>query len=313
MQDDNEKDLLAVIDQIPDWRGKAVEYTPVVGGITNPNWKVSVEGRAFFVKIPGRGTEAFIDRKNAHIASRIAQDLGIGARMCYSLEASGVEVFEWLEGYRGLNFGDVFSGEIFYKIIDTIRKFHRYQNEALPLTQTPFEETYKYFRLARELGGYLPPEMERMEWMAHQIEAAVMVAGIPLVPCHNDFWTANFMLHTGSGQLKLIDYEYASMGDECYDFADISGTNYFTEAMDNEWIRYYYAGFNEEKFARMKLYKMLKDIGWSMWSLVQAKQSSVQNYDYYEWFGTKMCRLRQLWVDPRIDYWLNLLKGKPIF
>jgi thiamine kinase-like enzyme len=35
---------------------------------------------------------------------------------------------------------------------------------------------------------------------------------------------------------KLLDYEYASMNDECYDFSILSGGNYFTEAMDKELI-----------------------------------------------------------------------------
>ena len=50
------------------------------GGITNPNWKVVVDSRAYFVKIPARGTEAFIDRRCAHAASQIAARLGIGNR-----------------------------------------------------------------------------------------------------------------------------------------------------------------------------------------------------------------------------------------
>jgi thiamine kinase-like enzyme len=311
--DQNEKDLLEAIHAIDAWKRKKIEYQPVVGGITNPNWKVLVDGKAFFIKVPGRGTETFIDRNNSHAASVIAAKEGIGPWVHFYLDKTGVEVYEWLEGYRNLNFGDVFNEEIFYKIIKTIRKFHQHKESQLPLKQSPFEQTSIFMNLAKELRGYMPPEIDRMEWLASKIEESIMVTGIDYVPCHNDFWTANLLYHEETGDLKLTDFEYAAMSDECWDFADISVANYFTEAMDKEWIYHYYGKYDEVKFARMKLYKILKDIAWAMWSVVQAKQSSVQNFDYFEWFGTKMARLRQNWNDPRLDYWLNLVKGKSIF
>ena len=48
MLDQNEQDLLDCIHQIDDWRGKELRYERVTGGITNPNWKVMVDGRAYF-------------------------------------------------------------------------------------------------------------------------------------------------------------------------------------------------------------------------------------------------------------------------
>jgi thiamine kinase-like enzyme len=78
-------------------------------------------------------------------------------------------------------------------------------------------------------------------------------------------------------------------------------------------MHHYYGGHDELKFARFKLYKILKDIAWSMWSLIQAQNSTVQDFDYYNWFGSKMARLRQYWNDPRLDYWLSLLNGTSIF
>jgi thiamine kinase-like enzyme len=311
--DHNEKDILKVINQIDDWKGKDIKYEQVLGGITNPNWKVNIGDEAYFVKIPGRGTESFIDRGNAHAANLIAANEDIGPAVHYYFEDSGVEVFEWLEGYRTLNFGDVLNKEIFYKIIDVIKKFHRNKKTKLSLTKTPFEQTFTMIKLAQELKGYMPPEMDRMEWLAHKIEDSIMTAGIDYVPCHNDHWSANYLYNESTGDLRLTDFEYAAMSDACWDAADMASSNYFHEAMDKEWIRYYYHEYDELLFARLKLYKILSDIRWSMWSIVQSRQSSIQDYDYYEWFGTKMSRLRQFWNDPRLDYWLKLVKGISTF
>ena len=53
--------------RVADWQGKDVSYEPVAGGITNPNFKVFVDGKAYFLKIPGAGTD-FINRDVCHAA-----------------------------------------------------------------------------------------------------------------------------------------------------------------------------------------------------------------------------------------------------
>jgi len=310
--DQNEKDLLAVVDRLGNWQGKAFRYEPVKGGITNLNWKVVVDDFAYFIKIPGRGTEAFIDRRNCHAANLIAQKAGIGPRVYYFFEDTGVEIFEFMEGYRTLNYGDVYKRDLFYKIIEVARRIHQ-SSGSLPLKQTAFDQTFKMFSMAKDLKAYLPPEINRMEWLARAIEEAIMTAGIDYVPCHNDLTIVNFLHNDLTGDMKLVDFEYASMNDPCFDFAVMSGARYFTEAMDVEWIRYYYGAYNEEKFARMKLYKIVADMKWAMWSVVQAVQSPVQGFDYFNWYGTKIARLRHFWNDPRLDYWINTVKGVPIF
>ena len=76
--DKDEKDIIALIEQIDEWKGAPYKYQRVPGGKTNPNWEVTIENKKYFVKIPGAGTEAFIDRKNCHEANIIAQNTGIG-------------------------------------------------------------------------------------------------------------------------------------------------------------------------------------------------------------------------------------------
>ena len=65
------------IARVEDWKGKKISYSSVDGGITNPNFKINVDGTDFFLKIPGEGTD-FIDRPNCHIANVIADESGAG-------------------------------------------------------------------------------------------------------------------------------------------------------------------------------------------------------------------------------------------
>jgi len=31
------------------------------------------------------------------------------------------------------------------------------------------------------------------------------------------------------------------------------------------------------------------------------------------WYGQKIARLQHLWLDPRLDMWINMLNGQPMF
>jgi thiamine kinase-like enzyme len=310
---EKEKELLDNIARIDGWNGNNIRYEPVPGGITNNNWKVEYGGKRYFVKIPGKGTNAFIDRNNCHAANRIAQNTGIGPKVYYFFPDNGVEVFEWIEGYVPMRFGDVFVAEKIYKMIDAIKKFHQYRDIRLPLVQNAFEQTVHMIKLARELKGYIPKEIDRMEWLVKSIENAVLTAGIDFVPCHNDLWSSNYVWNEKEKDVMLLDYEYSSMNDFCYDFGIWTATNYFDEGMERELVSYYLGEFDEKIFARIKLYKIVQDIKWAMWSCVQAVNSPVTEYDYFQWLGTKMSRLRLFWSDPRLDYWISVVKGTGVF
>ena len=61
-------------------------------------------------------------------------------------------------------------------MIDVARKFHSYTAIKLPLVQTAFEQTADMLRIARELNGYIPDEIDRMEWLVQSIEEAITKA-----------------------------------------------------------------------------------------------------------------------------------------
>lgn len=299
------------IARVKDWEGKKISYTPVSGGITNPNFKINVDGVYFFLKIPGEGTD-FINRPNCHAANVIADESGSGPKVYYYFEDTGVEIFEWLEGYRQITFGDIYCENIFKKIFIRIASFHNLEGKTLPLKQSIFDQAWDMNERVKK-AGYLPPWNDKMEYLLHEIEAAMKNNGMLSKPCHNDFWSNNLMYNEKLDDLKIIDYEYASMNDPYADLGLISCTNYFTEEMDVEMIKVYNEGiFDDLSFAKMKLYKIVCDIKWSYWALQQAANSDVQ-FDYMNWYGGKMARLQHLWLDPRLDFWLNKLNGVPVF
>lgn len=299
------------IARIDDWKGKKISYTPVSGGITNPNFKVNVDGKNFFLKIPGAGTD-FIDRGCCHAANMIASDSGTGAKVYYYFEDTGVEVFEWLEGYRSCTVADCMIEEICMAGVKAIKKFHDLPNATLPLEQSLFDQCRDMVARCKS-SDYIPPWNDKMLWLMDRIEHAFNTCGVEKKPCHNDYWYNNLMWNDETKDAKIIDLEYASMNDPLYDVALWMLMIGSTDDMDRQAVIAYNDGVYDEKlFARMKLNKIAADIKWSYWSLQQTLNSNVDN-DYYNWYSNKAARLQYYFVDPRVDMWLNLLEGKPVW
>jgi thiamine kinase-like enzyme len=56
-----------VITNIQEWKGKSISVQPVSGGLTNANYKVLVDGKPYFVRVPGESTELLaVDRRNEY-------------------------------------------------------------------------------------------------------------------------------------------------------------------------------------------------------------------------------------------------------
>ena len=72
-------DIEQVIAAIPAWQGRRVTAEEIVGGLTNRNYRVDVDGQPCFVRIPGAETGLLaVDRANELANSRAAAEAGVG-------------------------------------------------------------------------------------------------------------------------------------------------------------------------------------------------------------------------------------------
>ena len=107
----HERNVEGAVQRVSQWRGREIAYTPLVGGLMNQNWLVEVadDPRRYFIKVPGEGSEMFIDRLAANEAARNAHAMGIAPEVVFFDAQDGLEVSEFLEGYRACtnaDFGD---------------------------------------------------------------------------------------------------------------------------------------------------------------------------------------------------------------
>ncbi|MCJ2127545.1 phosphotransferase [Methylobacterium sp. E-045] len=302
---ESEQAFEAILRSVAPWQGRPMRYRPVLGGISNMNWRVEIDGEphAYFVKMPGRGTEMFIDRAAARAASRQAEAIGLGPRTFNHLDAQDIEIAEFVEGRRPSTHRDFADPALRTEAMNIYRRFHA--AALLPLTKTVFEMIAEHDRQVAQLQAPVPPDHVWLTRQTHLAQAALEASGLDLVPCFNDPMPGNFLVGEDDSIL-LIDFEYASNNDRLYDLAIWSGEMFFSESVDRELIEAYFGRYDEALFARLMVHKALADIKWSTWAMVQNAISSL-DFDFYKYGIWKHMRARSIMNDPRWPVFLKAL------
>ncbi len=300
---DAERAVEAAIIQVPPWEGRRLRYSPVSGGISNTNFRIEVEGeeRGYFLKIPGRGTEMFIDRKAAAAASKQAEVIGIGPKTFDYLDHLDIEIAEFIDGRRASTHRDFADPAIRNEAVRVYRQFHNAL--ALPLTKTVFDMIEEHFDQVRQLDGHWPLDHDWLLRNYRQARAALEASGLDLVPCFNDPMPGNFLIGDDKS-IKLIDFEYASNNERLYDLAIWSGEMFYSEATDCEIIEEYFGRYDKAHHARFIVHKALADIKWSTWAMVQNRISTL-DFDFYKYGIWKHMRARSIIHDPRWPLFLK--------
>ena len=154
-----------------------------------------------------------------------------------------------------------------------------------------------YAHTAAARGGGAPGVFGDLRECARKIQAAIDPAHpehAP-VPCHNDLLPANF-IHDGE-RLRIVDWEYAGMGDRYFDLGNLSVNNGFNEAGD-EWLLECYWGepCTRRRLATVRLMRIMSDFREAMWGVVQSAISEI-DFDFAgyadEHFERVRARLRR--------------------
>ena len=101
---------------------------------------------------------------------------------------------------------------------DSIRRIHG--GPAIPGLFVPLRVAEAYLALAASRGVPHPAGWDPAHAAGHRIERALLDAPIPLHPCHNDLLNANFI--DDGERIRIVDWEYAGMGDPFFDLGNFS-------------------------------------------------------------------------------------------
>jgi thiamine kinase-like enzyme len=265
------------------WPGRDVEVSPIAAGLTNQNFRVEVDGRPCFVRLPGASTDLLaVDRANELHNTRAAAEAGVGPKVVEVDPETGAFALEWIDGRTMSNTAFAEPGAP-ARIAEALRRLH-----AGPRFRDAFDMfrlTEFYLRVVDERSIRIPDGYREHLDQLPRIEAALAAQPLATVPCHNDLLAENY-LDDGS-KLWIVDYEYSGNNDPTFELGNTAQELGFDPARQEELCAAY---FGPERFAlegralvaRMRLQMIMSDVVWTLWAAIQAAISTI-DYDFWGW------------------------------
>ncbi|MBL8078430.1 MAG: phosphotransferase family protein [Anaerolineales bacterium] len=267
-----------VVSKVDDWKGKDVSIQHLSGGLTNTNYKVVVNGKSFFIRVPGEGTELLsIDRSNEYHSARAAEQAGVGPKVLYHFPEYNVMVLEFLDG-KTMSKDSLNEPGMPTRMAQAIKRLHA--GPRLLLDFNMFRLTEYYLRLCKERGIKIPDGYLDRVATVNQIEKAMSVKPLATVPCNNDLLAENYI--DDGKQLWLIDYEYSGNNDPTFELGNTCQEMQFNDEQIREVCAAYFGEATPGLIARMKLNMIMSDVGWGLWAAIQANISTI-DFDFWGW------------------------------
>jgi thiamine kinase-like enzyme len=280
-------DPTAVAEEI--WPGRPLLVEELGGGITNRNFKVTVNNEAFVLRLGGKDTELLgIDRDVEHGASLVAAEAGIGPEVVAFLGA-GWLVTRFIDG-RPVP-PEEMRGERLAEAAATLRRIH--DGAPVPGRFDAFRVVEAYRDTAAAHGVAIPAAYADAKATADAIERAR--GDQPGTPCHNDLLNANFI--DDGERLRIVDWEYAGMGDRFFDLANFSVNHELSEADEANFLAAYAGKTSDEDVRALRLMRFMSDFREAMWGVVQQGISEL-DFDFADYAMRHFERLERTAADP---------------
>jgi len=262
-----------------------------LGGMTNIVHLVETQNINLIVRIPGKGTEDYINRTTEYKNAKAAWRAGISAEIIWADVNSGVMVS------KAINRIETMTANLFSSRKGSparagyaLAKLHN-SGETFDFRFELFNMIDDYLKILSTKDVDLPEGYNDIVKGAEPIKELLETNPIPLAPCHCDPLCENFL--DDGKNMWIVDWEYSGMNDPLWDLGDLSVEAGMNEDQENEMLKAY---FGKEPTAAQKgrviIYKAMCDLLWTLWGLIQlADKNPVDDFWAYSIERFERCKV----------------------
>jgi len=237
------------------------------------------------LRVVGKDTNLLgIDRGVELAATEAAAALGIGPEVVAFVEPEGWLVTRFIDGEipppERMREPDMLA-----RVARALQAFHG--GPPIPGRFDSFRVVENYRDTALARGGTVPAVYEWAHEIAERIEARR--SADTRVPCHNDLLNANFL--DDGERLRIVDWEYAGMGDRFFDLANFSINHELDAAESQTFLHAYFGELRKEDVHALQLMRFMSDFREAMWGVVQTVVSEL-DFDFAAYATEHFERLR---------------------
>lgn len=304
---DNEKQVLEALRKAPGFSSVAkADSITRLGGLTNLVYRVEVDARSVIVRIPGEGTEAYIDRAVELHNAIVAAKAGVSPEVIFGDPETGLMISEAVpdietmtpELFQSRHGSSARAGKAFAKLHNS--------GEVFEFRFELFEMIDDYLNILSTKDVTLPEGYHDVVAAAAPVKEVLAQSDAPLVPCHCDPLCENF-LDDGT-VMWIVDWEYSGMNDPLWDLGDLSVEAGMSEAQDAEMMTAYFGRPpTPSEIGRMVIYKAMCDLLWTLWGLIQVANDNPAE-DFWEYSVGRFTRCKALMTDPSFEDHLHAVR-----
>src|SRR5438309_8530172 len=282
------------------WRGKDVQLSPLSGGLTNENYLVLAGGEHYVMRLPGAQTELLaIDRTNEVYNARAAASTGIGPAVLEHVAELDVMVLAFIPG-ETMSAPRLQSAPMARRMAESFTRLHGAPRFSKDFDM--FRLIEEYLRIVDAHDVRIPADYRARLPLVAEIERAVRVGALPSVSCHNDLLCENFI--DDGHCLRIVDYELSGNNDPCFDLGNTSQEANFDDELRAVLCEAYFGRLDRQQLARMNLFALMSDVGWTLWGAIQARISTL-DFDFTDYYTTRWSRALAVMDSDRFQAWLE--------
>ena len=239
-----------------------------LGGMTNLVHLVETKDANIIVRIPGEGTESYINRATELTNATAAWRAGISAEVIWADVKTGVMISRAIDGietmtptlFRTRSGSPMRAGK-------ALAKLHN-SGETFDFRFELFTMIEDYLKVLSTKDVNLPDGYHDIVKAANPVKEVLDANPIPLTPCHCDPLCENFL--DDGKNMWIVDWEYSGMNDPLWDLGDLSVEAGMDDTQEAELLSAYFgAEPTAAQKGRVVIYKAMCDLLWTLWGLIQ--------------------------------------------
>ncbi len=270
-----------------------------LGGLTNLVHLVEIGVRQVIVRIPGEGTEDYIDRAVEINNAIAAYRAGVSAEVLWADAATGIMISEAIKNIETMTPGTfkTRSGSPARAGL-ALAKLHG-SGEVFKFRFELFAMIDDYLKILATKEVSLPDGYDEIVKAAEPVKAALAANLALLAPCHCDPLCENF-LDDGT-KMWVVDWEYSGMNDPLWDLGDLSVEAGMDAMQEMELMQAYFGAVpTPAQHGRVVIYKAMCDLLWTLWGLIQHADNNPAE-DFWAYATGRFDRCKALMEDPNFS------------
>ncbi len=301
--------VIEALQKAPGFEGVQAKDCTVtrLGGLTNMVHRVDGPHGSVIVRIPGEGTEDYIDRAVEITNANAAFRAGVSPEVLWADPASGVMISRTIEDITTMTAANFASIEGAPERAGKALAHLHNSGETFDFRFELFAMIDDYLGILSTKDAMLPDGYHDVVNAAGPVKEALAANSAPLAPCHCDPLSENFL--DDGEKMWIVDWEYSGMNDPLWDVGDLAVEAELDADAEAELIKGYFGRTpTAEEMGRIVIYKAMCDLLWTLWGLIQHADGNPAE-DFWAYSTGRFARCKKLMESSDFETHVAAVRG----